>query len=165
MSPVQKQPPETPREEDYRDFEARDIDEGWPYSDDDSSAKKRNAGYGQMPSNFESDGNSGVEIFSGTSPGSRGGPTARPENTHHSIEDDGLEERIADQLALQNHVDVSQVTVMVHGDIAHISGFVETEHERQYVARLVMEMDGIRRTVNNIMLIGLDGNIPSDATN
>ena len=50
------------REEDYRDFEERDLEEGWPYADDGTAAQgSDNRPYGGT-ANFDSDGNAGFRL-------------------------------------------------------------------------------------------------------
>ncbi len=52
------------REEDYRDYEERNRDEGWPYSDEPgaTSADPGNRPYGETPANFDRDPNPGFRV-------------------------------------------------------------------------------------------------------
>lgn len=156
---------ETAREEDYRDYEERDLDQGWPYSDADRDrGRKRNAAYGQSEANFDSEGNAGVEIAGQTEIVSEGGPAISTEIAHDAINDDALEEAISDRLSLDDRIDESQITVTVRGGIAEIGGSVETREE-QFVAEQIVEgVSGIRIVRNRLVLTGVDSHIPSDAT-
>ncbi|MDB5556384.1 MAG: hypothetical protein JWL86_6368 [Rhizobium sp.] len=156
---------ETTREEDYRDYEERDVDQGWPYSDADRDrGRKRNAAYGQSEANFDSEGNPGVEIAGQTEIVSEGGPALAKEIAHDAIDDDALEEEISDRLSLDDRIDESQITVTVHSGIAEIGGSVETR-EQQFVAEQIVEgVSGIRIVRNRLALTGVDSHIPSDAT-
>jgi osmotically-inducible protein OsmY len=156
---------ETAREEDYRDYEERDLDEGWPYADADGSrGRKRNAAYGQSAANFDAEENPGVEVAGQTAIRSEGGPSISKTIAHGAIDDDVLEEEISDRLSLDDRIDESQITVTVHGGIAELSGSVETREE-QFVAEQIVEgVSGIRIVRNKLILTGLDSHIPYDAT-
>lgn len=156
---------ETAREEDYRDYEERDLDQGWPYSDADGDrGRKRNTAYGQSGANFDSEGNPGLEVTGQTAIASEGGPALSKGIAHDAIDDDALEEAISDRLSLDDRIDESQITVTVHGGIAEIGGSVETR-EQQFVAEQIVEgVSGIRIVRNRLVLTGLDSHIPYDAT-
>ena len=155
---------ETAREEDYRDYEERDLEQGWPYSDADRDrGRKRNAAYGQSGANFDSEGNPGVEIAGQTEIASEGGPSIAKGFAHDAIDDDALEEEISDKLSLDDRIDESQITVTVRNGIAEIGGSVETREE-QFVAEQIIEgVSGIRIVRNRLVLTGIDSHIPSDA--
>jgi osmotically-inducible protein OsmY len=156
---------ETAREEDYRDYEERDLDEGWPYADADGNrGRKRNAAYDQSQANFDSEENPGVEIAGQTAIVSEGGPALSKGIAHDAIDDDALEEEISDRLSLDDRIDESQITITVHGGIAELTGSVETR-EQQFVAEQIVEaVAGIRIVRNRLVLTGLDSHIPYDAT-
>jgi hypothetical protein len=46
---MSERPKETTREEDYRDYEERDLRDGWPYADADGGRRKSNEAYGAAP--------------------------------------------------------------------------------------------------------------------
>jgi hypothetical protein len=156
---------ETAREEDYRDYDERDLDEGWPYADADGSrGRKRNAAYGQPAANFDAEENPGVEVAGQTAILSEGGPALSKGIAHEAIDDDALEEEVSDRLSLDDRIDESQITVTIHGGIAEISGSVETR-EQQFVAEQIVEsVSGIRIVRNRLVLTGVDSHIPYDAT-
>lgn len=147
------------REEDYRDFEERDLDEGWPYADGEP-VKKRNAAYGEASDELDP---TNVEIARDPFIESDGGPSLFPDEEVGMITDDDIEERIADRISDAGRWNDNQIDVTVHNGIAEINGEVETEQERQLIEQLVLRTAGIRDTRNNLILIGADSHIPPDA--
>jgi hypothetical protein len=150
---------EKDREEDYRDFEERDLDKGWPYADGEP-VRKRNAAYGDAsdeldPTNMEVAGETFIE--------SDGGPSPFPHEEDGVIEDDGIEERISDRLSQMGRWSDNQFEITVHNGVAEINGEVDTAEERQLIDQLILRTAGIRSTINNLILIGADSHIPSDA--
>ncbi len=159
MARINKPTTEKDREEDFRDYNERDLGEGWPYADGEP-AKKRNADYGEAsdeldPQNMQVSGETFIE--------SDGGPTLFPEEEGGNIDDDSIEEEIATKLSDSGRWDDNQIEVTVHKGIATIEGEVETEHERQVIDQVVLRTAGIRDTINNLVLIGVDSHIPPDA--
>jgi hypothetical protein len=159
MAAPNKTTHEKDREEDYRDFEERDLDKGWPYADGEP-VRKRNAAYGDAsdeldPTNMEVAGDTFIE--------SDGGPSPFPEAEHDTIEDDDIEEKIASQLSDTGRWSDNQFEITVHNGVAEINGEVDTAHERQLIDQLILRTAGIRSTRNNLILIGADSHIPSDA--
>lgn len=156
---------ETAREEDYRDYEARDVEQGWPYADaDGDGGRKRNTAYGQSGANFDSEGNPGTEVAGETAILSEGGPSISKDVSHDAINDDGLEEEIADRLSLDDRIDESQITVTVRNGVAELSGSVETRDQQFVAEQIVAAVTGIRIVRNRLVLTGLDSHIPYDAT-
>jgi hypothetical protein len=156
---------ETAREEDYRDYEERDVDEGWPYADADGDlGRKRNAAYGQSAANFDSEANPGTETAGGTAIASEGGPSISKSIAHDAIDDDALEEEVSDRLSLDDRIDESQITVTIHDGVAELSGSVETRDQQFVAEQIVATVAGIRFVRNRLVLTGLDSHIPYDAT-
>jgi osmotically-inducible protein OsmY len=156
---------ETAREEDYRDYEERDLNEGWPYADaDGSGGRKRNAAYGQSAANFDAEENPGVEVAGQAAIVSEGGPALSKTIAHGAIEDDALEEEIAERLSLDDRIDESQITVTVHSGVVELDGSVETREEQLIAEQIVEGVSGIRIVRNKLVLTGLDSHIPYDAT-
>jgi hypothetical protein len=114
---------ETSREEDYRDYEERDLDQGWPYADEDAARRAREA-----------------------------------------IDDDALEEEISDHFTDRDDIDDDQITVTVQHGVAKLSGTVETNIDAARAARIAAAVPGVRAVYNLLVPVGLDGHIPSDAT-
>jgi hypothetical protein len=147
------------REEDFRDYQERDLGDGWPYADGEPK-KKRNAEYGKAsdeldPDNFEIAGDTTIE--------SDGGPSLFPREESGTIADDAIEEVIATKLSDSGRWDDNQIELTVNNGVVTIEGEVETEHERQLINQLVLRTPGVRDSVNNLLLIGVDSHIPSDA--
>ncbi|MET3615028.1 hypothetical protein ABID16_003371 [Rhizobium aquaticum] len=156
-------PPETAREEDYRDYDKRNIGDGWPYADEDGLPADRNAPYGGTGSNFDESGRVGVEIAHRPEIVSDGGPSLSSAGEEDSIEDDVLEERITDILAEKENFAIELITVTVHDGVATLTGEVESAHDRALAKTLTLAVPGIRGCVNELVLIGLDSHIPSDS--
>jgi hypothetical protein len=147
------------REEDFRDYEERDIGEGWPYADGEP-VKKRNEAYGANSDELDP---TNAEIATATFIESGGGPSPFPEEEMGTINDDGIEEEIANKLSESGRWDDTQLTVTVHKGIADISGQVETEQERQLINQVVLRTAGIRDVNNRLTLSGVDSHTPRDA--
>ena len=150
---------EKDREEDFRDYDQRNNGEGWPYADGEP-VKKRNAAYGDTSDELDP---TNTEIASDTFIESDGGPTLFPDEEAGNITDDGIEEEIANKLSESGRWSNNQIEVTVHDGIAEINGQVETEHDRQLVNQIALRTAGIKDTRNNLILIGVDSHIPSDA--
>ena len=150
---------EKDREEDYRDFDQRDLGEGWPYADGEP-AHKRNAAYGDSSDELDPDS---VEIASDPFIESEGGPNLFQDEEVGTIHDDEIEEKIFDRLSEAGRWNDTQIEVTVRSGIAAINGEVDTEHERQLINQLVLRTPGVRDTQNNLILLGADSHIPPDA--
>lgn len=155
--------PQTAREEDYRDYDKRNIGDGWPYADEDGLPAERNAPYGTTGSNLDESGRVGVEIADRPEIASHGGPSVFPAAETAVIEDDVLEEAIADMLSRDEDIDPSMITVTVHGGIVTLSGEVETAQARNSAFSACLAVKGVRACRNELVLIGLDSHIPSDS--
>lgn len=156
-------PPETAREEDYRDYDKRKIGDGWPYADEDGLPADRNAPYGGTGSNFDESDRVGVEIARRPEIVSEGGPSLSSAGEEDAIEDDALEERITDILSGKEEFNIELITVTVHDGVATLSGEVETAHDKALAKTLTLAVPGIRGCVNELVLIGIDSHIPSDS--
>jgi hypothetical protein len=154
---------ETAREEDYRDYDKRNIGEGWPYADEDLQPASRNAPYGTSTSNLDESGNVGAEISGEPAMESHGGPSVAASLEHRSIEDDGLEEKISERLETIKELDPDLITVTVHNRVATLEGHVDTESLRMRAQTLALEVKDVRGCVNRLVLIGADSHIPSDS--
>ncbi|MDK1488841.1 hypothetical protein QN219_02040 [Sinorhizobium sp. 7-81] len=86
--PSKKQNTSLPREEDYRDFEERNIRDGWPYSDqpDAASSKPKNRAYGEPEANFDREQKSGFSIEGKEEVGTDSQLTSRnPDSVDHDL--------------------------------------------------------------------------------
>jgi hypothetical protein len=147
------------REEDFRDYEQRDIGDGWPYADGEP-VKKHNAAYGETSDELDP---TNAEIATDTFIDSEGGPTLFPDEEQGNISDDGIEEEIANKLSNSGRWDDTQIEITVRSGIVTLEGEVETEHERQLINQVALRTAGVKDTQNNLVLIGVDSHIPSDA--
>lgn len=160
------QPPRTTREEDYRDYEERDLDEGWPYADRDGQpALKKNAAYGTSASNFDEIGNSGMDLS--TEPVAEdihGAPLPFADASHDSIDDDGLEEWISQRLEDDERIDPTSLELTVRNGVVEIEGSVDSEADRVHLIRMVRAMAGVKAVrTEGLTTRGVDSHIPSDS--
>jgi hypothetical protein len=155
---------ETSREEDYRDYEERDLKEGWPYPDDDKAARKRNEAYGAAPAGLEGDANPGAEIAGNPEIRSEGGPALAQSIASEAIDDDALEEQIFDQLSDQDDLDEDQITVTVRNGIVELTGNVDTIDAAFVAEQIAGAVPGVRFVRNRLVSVGVDSHIPDDAT-
>jgi hypothetical protein len=147
------------REEDFRDYQERDLGEGWPYADGEPK-KKRNAEYGAASDELDPQN---YEIAADTAIESGGGPSLFPDEEEGTIDDDAIEERIATKLSDSGRWSDNQIELTVNNGVVTIEGEVETEHDRQIINQFVLRTPGVRDTIDNLLLIGVDSHIPSDA--
>jgi hypothetical protein len=150
---------EKDREEDYRDFGQRDLGEGWPYADGEP-IKKRNAAYGETSDELDP---TNMQVADQPFIDSEGGPSLFPDEENGSIDDDGIEERITERLSETERWSDNQLEVTVRRGIAEINGEVDTASESSLIERIVLGTSGVRDATNNLVLLGADSHIPSDA--
>lgn len=164
--PAKRKIDDISREEDFRDYDDRNIDEGWPYDDASGAGTKPvdNAAYGQPAANFDSDRNGGYQVDNA---GFDGLEEAKPDPSlpydDADAEDaDSLEERINDAIEalgvtsmdlLDIHVDQGRVTLQGEVDEAEAAGAIIREIRR---------IPGVKMVINNIRLAGVDTRIPDD---
>jgi hypothetical protein len=153
----------TGREEDYRDYEERDLNEGWPYADaaPGTDTEIGNISYGQTGPNFDEAGNPGFERSSDTAIKSADGPDLFSDDVEADVEDDALEETIANALS-DSDIDISGMDLKVRRGIALLTGEVETAQDRRRIERFIYDTPGISDVRNELTLRGADGYIPSD---
>lgn len=159
MATLTRTPRPKPREEDYRDYNERDISDGWPYADEEVVAKKNEA-YGVE---FDDEDKTSVEISDEPVIDSQGGASLFPEAAEEAVEDDGIEEALYERITNTRRWDDNQLTVTVHAGVATLEGEVETEHDRQLINQIALSTPGVKETINRIILIGVDSHIPTDA--
>jgi osmotically-inducible protein OsmY len=164
MSGTSDRTRETSREEDYRDYDERDLDDGWPYPDGDTAKKKRNEAYGAAPAGLEGDANPGAEIAANPEIRSGGGPALAQGIAREAIDDDALEEQIFDQLSNRDDIDEDQITVTVRDGIAELTGRVDRADATFIAEQIAGAVPGVRFVRNRLVSMGIDSHIPSDAT-
>jgi len=153
------------REDDFRDYEQRDIRDGWPYADSDGDrAAGRNAPYGTAGANLEQLDNKGVEVAG--DPELRdvdGAPLPFSDDEADTIADDDLEERIALSLEEDGRFDLDLLEITIRGGIADLDGSVDSEEDRRQLIGVVRRVKGVRGVrAESLMTRGVDSHIPSD---
>lgn len=153
----------TSREADYRDYEERDIDDGWPYADTqpglDPSA--RNEAYGETGENFDETGNPGFQTGSDAAIRSSGGPDLIKDDPDQDIADDVLEETINDILE-DAEIDTSGFEVQIDEGVVTLEGEVDTADDRRRAGMMVQRVPGVREMHNRLTLRAADAGLPSD---
>jgi hypothetical protein len=153
----------TGREEDYRDYEERDLDEGWPYADGTpgSETKVGNRSYGQGTENFDESGNPGFERSRNTAIRSKNGPDPFGGETGADVDDDALEDTIANALE-DSAIETSGVDIKARRGSVWLTGAVDTAEERRKIEVLVYAIAGVTGIRNDLATSGADGGIPAD---
>jgi len=152
------------REEDFRDYEERDIEEGWPYADKPGAASKNvdNAPYGAS-GNFDRERNGGFRIDGIEAYGQENRLRDRrlPETVGRENDDD-LEERISE--ALENLEDLQMEMIDLHVDDTTVvlEGMVDDDALIRRIVATVQRVQGVSRVVNRITAGGVDSHIPDD---
>ncbi|MCF6368479.1 BON domain-containing protein [Rhizobium halophilum] len=155
----------TTREEDYRDYDTRNIDDGWPYADAAGGATKPvgNAAYGDPNANFDRDRNRGYHVEGVDEEGlEERTPDSVLPATDGFEESDDVEERVTE--ALDNLGDVPMASIDVHAErgTVTIEGVVDDSETSSRVMRTAQSISGVLRVVNNLRLAGVDTHIPQD---
>jgi hypothetical protein len=156
---------EVTREEDYRDYEQRDLDEGWPY-DDDAGAKSRrpaNRPYGGTEANFDEETNKGYTVAKTDESGQQERQQEIPPPGTSGLENaDDLEERVMDALSDLPGVTPETIDVRAEGTRIILEGEVDDAITARHLEAKALAVDGVRSVKNNISIIGVDANIPTD---
>lgn len=163
MPSTPRRPDPTAREDDYRDYEDRDIDEGWPYSDKDSVPRDPNSPYGSSVSNFDKSDGPGIEVSRKPVIRSSGGPWKDHKTSLGAIADDDLEEQIYAVLESDRNLNTNGISVTVHKGVAELSGRVERESDRIHVGRSVLAIPGVHDIIDDLITIAADSHIPEDS--
>ena len=153
------------REDDFRDYEQRDIRDGWPYADSDGDrGAARNAPYGTTAANFDQGDDKGVEVVG--DPELRdvdGAPLPFSDGEDDTIADDDLEERIALAIEEDGRFDPDSLEISIRGGIADLDGSVDGEEDRRRLIGLVRGVKGVRAvSADRLMTRGVDSHIPRD---
>ncbi|WP_454286945.1 BON domain-containing protein [Rhizobium arsenicireducens] len=153
------------REEDYRDFEQRDIENGWPYDDGAGAASRPvgNSAYGETGANFDRERNGGYRITDVAADGGEG-PVNAPvlPETDHRENSDQLEADIAD--ALDEMPESLLAALDIHADrhVVTLRGAVDTAEERRMIELRVLGVKGVSEVRNFITTMGVDTHMPRD---
>jgi hypothetical protein len=151
------------REEDFRDYEERDIDEGWPY-DDAAGAGSRtvdNMAYGQPQANFDEGRNGGYQVDGADFDGQEERLVDNIRPVTKGVENaDDLEERITDALDALGIADMDGLDLHVIDGEVTISGVVDDQSTSRRIETAVERVAGVRLVVNHLRLAGVDSRIP-----
>lgn len=154
------------REEDYRDFEQRDIENGWPYDDGAGAASRPvgNGAYGESGANFDRERNGGYRVTNVDADGGQA-PLVSPvlPETDHRENSDQLEADVA--AALEDLPDLLLNALDIHADgrVVTLRGAVDTAEERRMIELRVVAVSGVSAVRNMITTMGVDTHIPGDA--
>ncbi|RWX78328.1 BON domain-containing protein [Neorhizobium lilium] len=153
------------REEDYRDYDTRNIDQGWPYADKPGAASDavENAAYGDPEANFDRERNGGFLIDSAGADGLEEPlvDSEAPGTVGLEVSDD-LEERITDALDELDVIEMNSIDVHVDQGNVTIEGTVDEADTARKIIRAIQGIAGVRKVTNNLQLVGVDSRIPDD---
>jgi osmotically-inducible protein OsmY len=156
---------ELAREEDYRDYEQRDIEEGWPYDDaaGERSRKVENAPYGTTEANFDSETNKGYTVTGVDERGQqeRQAEPLLPGTTGREIADD-LEERVMDALTDVEGISPESIDVRAEGTHVILEGDVDDMITAHRLTARALTVSGVGEVTNNLTIIGVDANMRDD---
>lgn len=153
------------REEDFRDFDDRNLDDGWPYADKPGQAAGPvdNAAYGNTSPETETGRNPGFLIdeagFDGLEEPQR--DSLRPGTTGLENWDD-LEERITDAIDALGIVDMDLIDIHVDRNNVTIEGQVDDAATSHGIIRAAQKVNGTGRIINHLRLAGVDSRIPDE---
>ncbi len=155
----------TPREEDYRDYESRNIEDGWPYADaaGASSRPVGNGAYGTSKANFDRERNRGYHVDNVDAQGRQDRLQDNPYPGTEGLEDmDDLEERSSN--AIDNIEDVSMAAIDLHAadGVVTIEGSVDEVSQSRQIKTVVENVSGVRHVINNLRVTGVDATIARD---
>lgn len=153
------------REDVFRDYEQRDIRDGWPYSDKDGDRyPRRNAPYGAPDADLDHLENKGVEVSAAPDVEDvKGAPLPFDDDTGQ-VADDDLGDRIARALEADGRIDLDAVEITVRDRVVHLEGGVDSEGDRQHLVALLRRLKGVRDVrAEALVARGVDSHIPRDA--
>ncbi|MBC2773354.1 BON domain-containing protein [Rhizobium sp. AQ_MP] len=153
------------REDDYRDYDQRNIGDGWPYADGPGATASpvENRGYGETGANFDRDRNEGFRVDTVDAEGFEP-DVATPvlPTTHGREDDDQLESDIATALDGLDDTLLAGLDIHVDGHVVTLRGSVDTAEERRMIELKVLGVKGVSDVKNFITTLGVDSHIPSD---
>jgi hypothetical protein len=162
---IKRNPDNTTREEDYRDYDTRNIDEGWPYADPAGAATKPvgNAAYGDPSANFDRDRNRGYHVDGVDERGfEEKSPDAVLPATDSFIESDDVEERVTEALEDLGDVSMESIDLHVERGTVTLEGVVDDNATSSRIARTAEGIRGVQLVINNLRVAGVDMHIPQD---
>ncbi|QGG90665.1 BON domain-containing protein [Agrobacterium sp. MA01] len=153
------------REDDYRDYDQRNIGEGWPYADGAGATATpvENRGYGETGANFDRDRNEGFRIDAVNADGFEPDvATPALPTTDGREDDDQLESDIATALEGLDDTILAGLDIHVDGHAVTLRGSLDTAEERRMVELKVLGVNGVSDVKNFITTLGVDSHIPDD---
>lgn len=153
------------REEDFRDFDDRNLDDGWPYADKPGQAAGPvdNAAYGNTSPKTETGRNPGFLIdeagFDGLQEPQR--DSLRPGTTGLENWDD-LEERVTDAIDALGIIDMDLIDIHVDRNNVTIEGQVDDAATSHNIIGATRNVAGVGRVINHLRLAGVDSRIPDE---
>ncbi|MQU76655.1 BON domain-containing protein [Sinorhizobium medicae] len=153
------------RDEDYRDYEERDLREGWPYSDGSGSTSRspENGSYGSTGANFDEERGEGFIVDDAGADGLEENPVdnGRPLPTNR-IDSDELEAVITDRLTQNDETEADGIEVRAVNGIVTLEGAVETLERARRIQAVVEAVAAVLEVRNNLQTLGVDSHIPDD---
>lgn len=157
---------DTNRQEDYRDYEERDIEDGWPYADEPGAVSKpaANRAYGETGTNFDGDTNPGYETLTESeSQKHEHKLEVYPDGDEAQITDDSaLEEAVNDAIENDEALDATGIDIRASNGVVFLQGFVGDARERQRAVEIAGSIAGVKKVKSQLTLNGVDANIPAD---
>lgn len=154
------------REEDYRDYTERDVNDGWPYADEPGAAAPRvgNAAYGGAGADFDRERNEGYRVTRADEDGLEHKPKdpVLPE-TDHREDSDQLEADVTAAIEMLDGIDPDAIDVHADGHTVTLTGSVDTVGELRMLELAVLAVAGVTNVRNEVITLGVDTHIPSDA--
>ena len=156
---------DTTREEDYRDYEERDLKDGWPYDDDAGTSPETpgNGPYGGTDANFDETDEKNFTVAKTDAAGQQ----ERQADTHASttrglVESDDIEERVMEALTEVEGANPEMIDVRAEGSVITLEGEVDDAATARQLARVARAVSGVTSVRNLIEIIGVDANLPDD---
>lgn len=153
------------REEDYRDYDSRNIDDGWPYADQAGAGAKPvgNAAYGDPSANFDRERNKGYSVDSADSEGLEEPVSDRRTPATVGVEEsDDLEERVSNALEELDLVPMETLDIRADGTTVTVEGEVDDQQTARKIVAAIKRVPGVGRVQNELTLLGIDSLIPDD---
>jgi hypothetical protein len=153
------------REDDYRDYDQRNIGDGWPYADGPGATASPvdNRGYGETGANFDRERNEGFRVESVDAEGFEPDLAISVLPTTEGREaDDQLESDISTALESLDDTTLTGLDIHVDGHVVTLRGAVDTAQERRTIELTVLGVKGVSEVKNFITTLGVDSHIPDD---
>ncbi|UDF30722.1 UNVERIFIED_ORG: BON domain-containing protein [Roseateles sp. XES5] len=153
------------REEDFRDYEQRDIRDGWPYAGDDGARLAgQNRPYGAPGAGLDRMDNEGIEIAADPADCDVDGAPLPFADENETIADDDLEARIVQWLEDDVRVDLALLDLTVRDGVVQLDGAVDSEDDRRHLIGLLRRVKGVGDVrAEGLQARGVDSHIPRDA--